>query len=30
MMYEVTLGEKVYRVELAQIGDRWKCILDGR
>lgn len=30
MKYEVTLGEKVYRVELAQDGEQWKCALDGR
>ncbi len=30
MIYEVTLAEKVYRVELTQAGERWKCMLDGR
>lgn len=30
MIYDVTLGEKVYRVELTQAGERWKCMLNGR
>jgi biotin carboxyl carrier protein len=30
MIYEVTLAEKVYRVELTQAGERWNCKLDGR
>jgi biotin carboxyl carrier protein len=30
MIYEVTLAEKVYRVELTPVGERWKCLLDGR
>jgi biotin carboxyl carrier protein len=30
MIYEVTLAEKTYRVELTQVGERWKCLLDGR
>jgi biotin carboxyl carrier protein len=30
MIYEVTLAEKVYRVELTSAGDRWHCMLDGR
>ena len=30
MIYEVTLAEKTYRVELTQVGERWKCTLDGR
>jgi biotin carboxyl carrier protein len=30
MIYEVTLAEKIYRVELTQAGERWKCMLDGR
>jgi biotin carboxyl carrier protein len=30
MIYEVTLAEKTYRIELTQAGERWKCILDGR
>lgn len=30
MIYEVTLAEKIYRVELTLVGERWKCILDGR
>ena len=29
MIYEVTLAEKVYRVELTQAGERWNCKLDG-
>ena len=29
MIYEVTLAEKTYRVELTQHGERWKCMLDG-
>ena len=28
MIYEVTLADKVYRVELTQGGERWKCMLD--
>jgi biotin carboxyl carrier protein len=30
MIYEVALAEKTYRVELTQVGEQWKCILDGR
>lgn len=30
MIYEVTLADKTYRVELTQAGERWKCMLDGR
>ncbi|HZE81797.1 MAG TPA: biotin/lipoyl-containing protein [Candidatus Polarisedimenticolia bacterium] len=30
MIYEVTLGEKTYRVELTRAGEQWKCRLDGR
>jgi len=30
MIYEVILAEKSYRVELTQVGERWKCMLDGR
>jgi biotin carboxyl carrier protein len=30
MIYEVTLAEKVYRVELTLARDHWKCMLDGR
>jgi len=30
MIYEVTLAEKVYRVELTSTGDHWRCRLDGR
>ncbi|HEV7553760.1 MAG TPA: biotin/lipoyl-containing protein [Candidatus Angelobacter sp.] len=30
MIYEVTLGKKIYRVELTRAGERWKCTLDGR
>jgi biotin carboxyl carrier protein len=30
MIYEVTLAEKIYRVELTATGDRWQCMLDGR
>ena len=30
MIYEVTLADKTYRVELVQVSERWKCILDGR
>ncbi len=29
MIYEVTLGEKTYRVELTRAGEQWKCRLDG-
>jgi biotin carboxyl carrier protein len=30
MIYEVTIAEKTYRVELAQTGEQWSCKLDGR
>ena len=30
MIYEVTIAEKTYRVELMRMGERWKCRLDGR
>ena len=30
MIYEVTIAEKVYRVELARNEQEWKCKLDGR
>ncbi|HEU4414801.1 MAG TPA: biotin/lipoyl-containing protein [Candidatus Angelobacter sp.] len=30
MTYEVTVGEKVYRVELQRSDAGWKCRLDGR
>ncbi|HXA85985.1 MAG TPA: biotin/lipoyl-containing protein [Candidatus Dormibacteraeota bacterium] len=30
MIYEVTLAEKTYRVELTRAGEQWKCRLDGR
>lgn len=30
MIYEVTLGKKIYRVELTRVGEQWKCRLDGR
>ncbi len=30
MIYEVTLGEKTYRVKLTRAGEQWKCRLDGR
>jgi biotin carboxyl carrier protein len=30
MIYEVTLADKTYRVELTQAGERWNCMLDGR
>jgi biotin carboxyl carrier protein len=30
MIYEVTVAEKTYRVELVRTGERWKCRLDGR
>jgi biotin carboxyl carrier protein len=29
MIYEVTLGEKIYRVELTRAGEQWKCRLNG-
>jgi biotin carboxyl carrier protein len=30
MIYEVMLADKTYRVELTQVSERWKCLLDGR
>jgi biotin carboxyl carrier protein len=30
MIYEVALAEKTYRIELTQVGEGWKCTLDGR
>lgn len=30
MIYEVTLGEKTYRVELTRASEQWRCRLDGR
>ena len=30
MRYDVTLGGKVYRLELVRKGDGWECRLDGR
>jgi len=30
VIYEVTIAEKTYRVELARAGARWSCKLDGR
>jgi biotin carboxyl carrier protein len=30
MIYEVTIAEKVYRVELERTEQEWKCKLDGR
>jgi len=30
MIYEVTIGEKTYRVELTRASEQWKCRLDGR
>jgi biotin carboxyl carrier protein len=30
MIYEVTIAEKVYRVELVRMEQEWKCKLDGR
>jgi biotin carboxyl carrier protein len=30
MIYEVTIAEKTYRVELARAGEQWSCRLDGR
>lgn len=29
MIYEVTVGERTYRVELSRSGDGWRCKLDG-
>lgn len=30
MIYDVTIGEKTWRVELSQVSGTWKCKLDGR
>jgi biotin carboxyl carrier protein len=30
MIYEVTIAEKTYRVELLRAGSGWRCSLDGR
>jgi len=30
MIYEVTIAEKIYRVELVRTEQEWKCKLDGR
>lgn len=30
MIYEVTIAEKTYRVELQRVATGWKCALDGR
>ncbi len=30
MIYEVTIAERTYRVELARTGEQWNCKLDGR
>jgi biotin carboxyl carrier protein len=30
MIYEVTIAEKTYRVELVRAGEQWSCKLDGR
>jgi biotin carboxyl carrier protein len=30
MIYEVTIAEKTFRVELVRSGEEWKCSLDGR
>ena len=30
MIYEVTIAERIYRVELARTGPGWSCKLDGR
>ena len=30
MIYEVTIAEKTYRIELQRTGDGWRCKLDGR
>ena len=29
MIYEVSIAEKIYRVELDAAGEQWKCRLDG-
>jgi biotin carboxyl carrier protein len=30
MIYEISIAERTYRVELMRSGERWKCRLDGR
>jgi biotin carboxyl carrier protein len=30
MIYEVTIAQKTYRVELVRAGEQWNCQLDGR
>lgn len=30
MIYDVTIGEKTWRVELTQVSGAWRCRLDGR
>lgn len=30
MLYEISLDEKTYRLELKRIDERWECRLDGR
>ncbi len=30
MIYEITIGEKTHRVELARHGSGWRCKLDGK
>ncbi|MBZ5523026.1 MAG: acetyl-CoA carboxylase biotin carboxyl carrier protein subunit [Acidobacteriia bacterium] len=30
MIYDVTIGEKNYRVEFTRVADSWSCKLDGR
>jgi biotin carboxyl carrier protein len=30
MIYEVTIGEKTFRVELVRAGEGWRCQLDGK
>ena len=30
MIYEVTVAEKTYRVELTRVAESWRCRLDGR
>src|SRR6267142_2981583 len=30
MIYDVTIGEKTWRVELSQVSGAWQCKLDGR
>lgn len=30
MIYEVTIAQTTYRVELVRTGEQWKCLLNGR